>query len=111
MYFLVHRSLSGICQGIQAGHAALEYAHAHKDDPRYIDFVENHKTFIVLNGGSDKELAEHKIILERLGIQFASFNEPDLNDCLTAIAFLMDECDYADPESLIREWLQGFRLA
>lgn len=52
MYFLVLYNLSPIQQGIQAGHAAVEYmlAYWHKKDCD--NRATNDKTFIILNGGT-----------------------------------------------------------
>ena len=47
MYFLVPYNISEIQKSIQAGHAALEYAHQYKDDPETWEFVKDHKTWIV----------------------------------------------------------------
>jgi hypothetical protein len=108
-------NISPIQQAIQAGHAALEYAHKFKDDPDFIDFVENHKTWIILNGGTtNSELLKdpetgwyanprtdnapylgsldniaHQLIANK--INYGLFEEPDLNNALTAVCFLADE--------------------
>ena len=61
------------------------------------------KTFIILNGGttnSNRELGtgvsigslnQHVDSLQEKGIPLATFHEPDLNDALTAVVFLVDE--------------------
>ena len=56
MYFFVPYQLRGIQQAIQAGHAALEYARKFKDDKQFINFVNNWKTWIILNGGTTNEV-------------------------------------------------------
>ena len=114
MYFFVPYNISDIQKGIQAGHAALEYAYIFKDDPDYIDFIKNDKTWIILNGGTTnsdltidyqynvdneddynfKYMGDLNNIADELynnDIKFASFKEPDLNNALTAICFLADE--------------------
>jgi len=107
MYFFVPYNISPIQQAIQAGHAALEYAHKFKDDPEYIDFVENHKTWIILNGGttSTVKLSDYSGVdepylgsldnlahqLAQAGIKSSKFHEPDLNTALTAVCFIADE--------------------
>lgn len=103
MYFLVPYNISPIQQAIQAGHAALEYAHKYGDDPEYVDFIENWKTWIVLNGGTtnndwdDNEdafvgtLDQALRSIEENDIKFAYFYEPDLNNALTAVCLLVDE--------------------
>lgn len=103
MYFLVPYNISEIAKGIQAGHAALEYAHEYKDDPEFIDFIENHKTWIILNGGTTNNRRELGTgipqgtlnqCLDQLSannIKYSIFEEPDLNDALTAICLIVDE--------------------
>ena len=103
MYFLVLYSLSAMQKGIQAGHAALEYAYLYGDIPFYVDFIKNHKTWIVLDGGTSNSQIDDKINvpqgtlnqIERelliRNIRFASFREPDLENALTAVCFIADE--------------------
>ena len=120
MYFLVLYSLSGIQQAIQAGHAALEYAHKYGNTPEYIDFIENYKTWIILNGGTTNSktrlstareiddgaldetplgtMNQHYLSILMFNAQYmdfeikhATFKEPDLNDALTAICLVVDE--------------------
>ena len=117
MYFLVPYNISPIQQAIQAGHAALEYARKFGDDPEFIDFVANYKTWIILNGGTTNKIRDLNGIpigtLDQYGdqllendIKFAYFHEPDLNDALTALCLIVDERvfnreDYPD----FPEWL------
>lgn len=117
MYFFVPYNISPIQQAIQAGHAALEYAHSYKDDPEFISFIENDKTWIILNGGTTNGKIREGLIsvrdeedpyrgsLDNLyvnlilwnlhnkeqNINTSIFQEPDLNDALTAVCFLADE--------------------
>jgi hypothetical protein len=120
MYFLVPYNISGRQMGIQAGHAALRYARKYAEtDPEVWDFVDNHETFIILNGGTTNQirdldgvplgtldqyadqLLEHKI-------KFTYFNEPDLNGALTALCLIVDERvfnreDYPDFYDWVKE--------
>lgn len=109
MYMLVPYQLNGIQKAIQAGHAALEYAHKYGKTEEYIDFIENWKTWIILNGGTTNNSLDEdkrgtlnsdleKIIYYNSGnfthekrINYTTFNEPDLNDALTAICLVVDE--------------------
>jgi hypothetical protein len=114
MYFFVPYNISPIQQAIQAGHAALEYARKYQNDPDFIDFADNWKTWIILNGGTtnskllkDPETGwyanprtdeapylgsldniAHQLIKNK--INYSLFQEPDLNDALTAVCFLAD---------------------
>ena len=108
-------NLSGIQKGIQFGHCALEYAHQYGQDESYVDFIENHKTFILLSGGGSNDMLERVEELAGLGIQYVTFREPDLNNSLSAICFLVDEEDYDDPDEYcvnpIKQYIKQFRLA
>lgn len=116
MYRLVPYNLSPIQQGIQFGHAVVEYMLKFYD-PRLpgktpaVQWAEHDKTFIILNGGTtndkpatpvmprlfpgDEEfkgtLNNHLKFLQYNGIDYATFHEPDLGDQLTAVVFLVDD--------------------
>ena len=107
MYGLVPYNISPIQQGIQFGHAVVEYGLKHGKSnvindkvDTYTQWARNDKTFIILNGGTtnnspiyDKSgtLNKAKDELAQMGIQTATFYEPDLGDQLTAVVFLVDE--------------------
>lgn len=103
MYMFVPYQLNGIQSGIQAGHAALEYAYKYGNTDLYKDFIENHKTWIILNGGTTMDphpdspdimgtMNELEQKLQDLSIvNYATFREPDLNNSLTAICLICDE--------------------
>jgi hypothetical protein len=103
MYFFVPYHLSGIQKGIQAGHCALEYATKYGKTLDYKVFMDYHKTWVILNGGTtmdcndfgksgDLNLIAQSLYGER--IDFAYFREPDLNNALTALCFLASEQVY-----------------
>lgn len=102
MYGLVPYNISPIQQGIQFGHAVVEYGLEFGQTPAYQKWARNDKTFIILNGGTTNKrygeddnhigsLNNHRQLLFDEGIQFASFFEPDLGDQLTAVVFLADD--------------------
>jgi len=111
MYGLVPYNISPIQQAIQFGHAVVEYSQKMKYlgenkqslNTQYNDWADNWKTFIILNGGTTNHktslenglpfgsLNNHLLTLMDNGIEFASFNEPDLGDQLTAVVFIVDE--------------------
>ncbi len=105
MYFLVMYSLSGIQQGIQAGHAQNEYQLLHGGDSEYKDWATYDKTWIILSGGTSNQTGRnryndelcygsmegHLCSLIEAGVKHAEFYEPDLNNSMSAIAFLVDE--------------------
>ncbi len=113
MYFLVMYNLSPIQKGIQAGHAALEYSQKYANHPYYLDFVKNHKTFIILDGGSSRDMKKHLKVLKGWDINYAEFHEPDLNNSLSAIAVVLDEDIYGSERgsNTIGDYFKQFSLA
>jgi hypothetical protein len=109
MYFFVPYNISEIQKGIQAGHCVENYADEHKNE-NYNDYLRNHKTWMIMNGGTTRDganqeergdmncievlIREHNKIGEDKPSEFINysiFREPDLNHALTAICFLCDE--------------------
>jgi len=117
MYGLVLYSLSPIQKAIQFGHAVVEYSNYIEDESiriasalvdekmtpllnEYRRWSRKDKTFIILNGGtsnnsSDPEkmggLQSAHVFLWDIDKKHAMFEEPDINNTLTAICFLVDE--------------------
>lgn len=103
MYGLVPYNLSPIQQGIQFGHAVVEYMVNFRDLPNLTKWSEEDKTFIILNGGTTNtsreigtgipqgSLNQHCDLLQDNEVSIAWFTEPDLGDQLTAVVFLVDE--------------------
>ncbi len=113
MYGLVPYNISPIQQAIQFGHAVVEYGlYAHEtaggrtnDEilDKYLDWANNDKVFIILNGGTTNKrtslnsgepwgtLNQHLLELEKTQIPLSTFYEEDLGDQLTAITFLVDD--------------------
>jgi len=134
MYGLTPYNISPIQQGIQFGHAVVEYGqkmkylgeHNQSLNTQYNDWADNWKTFIILNGGtsnhsvnrySDSEeffgsMENNLKLLEDNNIQIATFYEPDLNDMLSGIVFIVEERvfnkkDYPD----FSDWLMSGKYA
>ena len=96
MYGFVPYQLGGtIHAGIQFGHGVVEYQLKYGKNKEYLDWAKEDKTFIILNGGTtndtDGTLNSLQKELKSFGIKYATFREPDLNNALTAIVFLLDE--------------------
>ena len=98
MYGLVPYNISPIQQGIQFGHAVVEYGISNTLEHNYIQWAHNDKTFIILNGGTTNTnplslgtLNQSRNYLKEMKVEYASFYEPDLGDQLTAVVFLVDE--------------------
>ena len=116
MYGLVPYNISPIQQGIQFGHAVVEYGRmidtlkihstGNYDNSviaQYKNWADDWKTFIILNGGTTNSrfkledglpfgtLNQHALTLAQMGVEIATFKEPDLGDQLTAVVFIVDE--------------------
>jgi len=103
MYGLGNYQLSGtIHGGIQFGHAVVEYQQIVRELPPHEEFYNKwatkDKTFIILNGGTTNDdsnnygsMQKNRELLKNNGVLFAEFREPDLNNSLTSICFLVDE--------------------
>ena len=103
MYGLVNYQLSGtIHAGIQYGHSVIEYSQiireTGKNEEIYNKWAKEDKTFIILNGGTTNDnknyygtLQKNRDLLLENEIIFSEFREPDLNNALTSICFLVDE--------------------
>ena len=93
--------MKGINTGIQFGHAVVEYDNEYYNTDKYKKWSLIDKTFIVLNGGTTREMEEtiedagtlnqHVNLLRDNNIKIGRFWEPDLNNSLTAVVFLVDE--------------------
>lgn len=124
MYSLVIYNVSDIQKAIQFSHALQEYNnnlnkyYNYGDNVYYfinkpkdvdkLDILKKEfikwstvdKTVILLNGGptnwdiESKGMREHFNLLKEKNIPFSYFEEPDLNNALTAICFLVDERVY-----------------
>lgn len=107
MIGVVPYQLKGIQGGIQFKHASDEYPIKYGfDDPLYQEWVRNHKTVCVLNGGTtnnNKEsiyygsLNKLRDKLEHFGIRYSEFYEPDFGDQLAGITLICErEVRYKD---------------
>lgn len=126
MYGVVPYNISEIQKGIQFGHAVVEYALKYFKDEDFQKWAKIDKTFMVMNGGTTNNGEEpHKSVnrdepyvgsiqkihleLKHNKIKLATFFEPDLNDTLTGVVFLVDERvfnkeKYPDVIDQTKEW-------
>jgi hypothetical protein len=102
MYGMCNYQLSNtIHGGIQFGHCCIEYQQMVSGsvyESTYNKWAKKDKTFIILNGGTTNDnknnygtLQKNRNLLKDNDILFSEFREPDLNNTLTAICFLVDE--------------------
>ena len=117
LYGFVMYNLSEIQKGIQFGHAVVEYGIKFCNKVAYNNWAVHDKTFVILNGGTSndgtvglyghlpekgtmQELVEKLVEISHLSnvsktwFDFATFREPDANNALTAVCFLVDERVY-----------------
>lgn len=101
MYGMVPYNISPIQQGIQFGHAVVEYGITYGNTEEYTRWSRYDKTFIILNGGTTNRNLHNPgtlngvpAILEELSVRYETFHEPDLGDQLTATVFLVDDRIY-----------------
>jgi hypothetical protein len=121
MYGLVPYNISPIQQGIQFGHAVVEYGLLYGETPEYQRWAKEDKTFIILNGGttstnsiSPGTLNQHASFLRMLvgEKKVALFYEPDLGDQLTAVVFLVedrvwDKENWPDYEKIVSDYAKS----
>jgi len=119
MYGFVPYNLSGIQKGIQFGHGVVEYGLEFFNDDKYQDWAKCYKTFIILDGGTSNHSTNrymedssykgtmeiHKDKLSDNGVQFGTFFEPDLNDMLSAIVFIVDERVFSKDYLEFGDWV------
>lgn len=112
MYTLVPYNIMGIQKGIQHEHSVTEYVVKHvldTDKPceLYSKWAKEWKTVILLNGGTSNEghwvrqgyrevfyegtMEKHLRTLQEKDIKLAFFKEPDLNNMISGISFIVDE--------------------
>lgn len=81
MYVFVRNDLSVAQKAVQSCHAVIECA-------KIFDFnsLADHPSVITLSARSEHKLLEFCSYLERIGVKYASFREPDIGHQMTAIA-------------------------
>ena len=108
MYSLNMYNISPIQCGIQSAHSNMEYASEYWDNKDFQEWMKYHKTVILLNGGTsnagDKSvyglpvakgsMEKHLETLLDNGILAVPFYEPDMNNCLTSISFIVPDSVY-----------------
>jgi hypothetical protein len=94
--------LSSIQHGIQSLHCLQEMNNTYQNEnPSLTDWAENHKTAIVLNGGTSEQMLAIKHLMEHQSNAFpwGYFNEPSLDNALTCVGIILPEYIYARERS------------
>lgn len=103
LYSFVNFYLSDMQKGIQTGHAAVDLVREYvPDEPETVsqnhlnmvaDWADNHKTFIVLNGGNNAGLKAAVGIINDIDLPWTCFYEDQdsLGGILTCIAVVVPE--------------------
>ena len=103
LYSFVNFYLSSIQQGIQTGHAAVDlvrkyeenYAHPSDDHIKLCDMViewaDDYKTFIILNGGDNEAIGVTTNTIRESGFPFSIFMEPGIGGCQTCVTVVLPE--------------------
>jgi hypothetical protein len=87
MFILVRRDILPLPHCVvQSSHAVAEFMAQHGQKPNVIDWVNNHKTMIILSA-TPTEIANIKALYEKMGLSYTTFIEPDMSNAETATAF------------------------
>jgi len=99
LYSFVNYYLSPLQHGLQTAHCvgdmSVAYKHNTPQHEVYVDWVTNHKTIIICNGGNSLQLDELYCKLrawgEKFGLPVVRFNEDEqsLNGALTSVAMVI----------------------
>lgn len=90
MCIVAMRHLSGIQKGIQGAHAVVEYSLRYGSTAEYKRWAKRDKTIYLLESHNTNLLYDTMEDLRLLKVNCGVFFEPDLNDSVTAICFLLD---------------------
>lgn len=87
MFILVRRDILPLTHcAVQSSHAAAEFMAKHGQKPNVVDWVNNHKTMILLSA-TENEIANIKTLYDNMGLSYSTFIEPDMSNAETATAF------------------------
>lgn len=93
--FVMYQLGATIHAGIQFGHAKDEFSIFHGNTKEYKRWLHKDKVYVILNGGTTNKkfgtMQANIKELKRMGIKHSTFKEEDMDNILTAVAFLVDE--------------------
>jgi hypothetical protein len=101
LYSFVNYYLSDMQKGIQTGHMAVDLIREYSDEDMCLqrageivaDWADNHKTFIVLNGGNNQALDNVATICSQSGLPWTTFfeDEESLGGIRTCVGVVVPE--------------------
>lgn len=111
MYGFAPYQLTGIQKSIQHSHACMEHILTYKDDPIVSQYVFEDKTIVLLDGGTTNSNPErmgtmelyYKTLTEDFGVKVTKFHEPDLNDAMLGMCFIL-------PDNITQGWQYPINL-
>lgn len=119
LYTFINAYLSQIQQGIQTAHILGELINSHRtraQDEFLGDWIQNHKTIIVCNGGNAQSIRDLTEFFKnkKNPYQFATFHEDgdSLDGALTGVGIILPETIYdvywdRDAEAYVQELENG----
>lgn len=112
-YFFQNFYLQGIHAGIQSQHTTAEmfvkYSIGSEQHSMLFDWAINHKTTIVLNGGTQSDLLAIEKLLDNCKFPWAAFREATdaLNGALTNVGVILPEYIYNAPKVDNDDWYES----
>jgi hypothetical protein len=128
-YAFTNFYISSIQHGIQTGHASVDLVQKYKreyenavnsdndhmkaarlqvarDNLRVVeDWANNHKTYVILNGGEDADINAAYELLSKTGFPFVDFREPGLGNIRTCAGVLLPDSIFDMKRAMLRtEW-------
>ena len=86
MYVLVRRDVLPLAHCVaQTSHAVAEYVHFNQND-KTSKWVEEDKTIVILKASAD-QIENAKAEFDDAKMNYHGFREPDMSNCITAVAF------------------------
>lgn len=80
------RDIKPGAQAAQSIHSTVQYLYEHPTNS--VEWFSKSNYLVLLSVGLEKDLVDLTEKLDRLGIPFSKFYEPDLNNELTSVSFL-----------------------
>lgn len=94
LYSVTNRYLSPIQKGIQTAHAVVNMLTYQTEDPQTVEWAKENGTIRVLETRSSAMMGHIMDLLVQTSKHFGCFREPEISNTVTAICFVVDECDF-----------------